>query len=250
MRRFELTMMTRRRFIVTSGTLLIATLLPDETLAAPIVERVNNTWNEIRIARNSGSDITAAFILQSLNLPFSSTEFRLGIFELVRRAPYQLGSWNGDSMQLFQQGYGDCRHKAAAVNMLLNLGGVISKKEIVRFDWADLPIPNEILSILPQTQSFHDTVIFDLDGKHLLLDATWDIDLANAGFPIMPYWDGNSSTWPVTISNEVTPMILPRSGQDIYTANQLKWPVKEKTIEFNKEMNIWLSKVRETNLIK
>lgn len=75
-------------------------------------------------------------------------------------------------MSLFQQGFGDCRHKAAAAERLLTDGGITAKRKLVRFDWADLPVPADILAILPQTQGFHDTVAFELQGKTYLFDAT------------------------------------------------------------------------------
>ncbi|WP_407216980.1 hypothetical protein [Enterobacter hormaechei] len=88
-------------------------------------------------------------------------------------------------MSLFQQGFGDCRHKAAAAERLLTDGGITAKRKLVRFDWADLPVPADILAILPQTQGFHDTVAFELQGKTYLFDAT-DMALRGAGFPVMP----------------------------------------------------------------
>jgi hypothetical protein len=74
--------------------------------------------------RTATKTITPSWILQSLGLQPGSTELRRAIFELVRRMPYQLGSWNGESMSLFEQGFGDCRHKAAAAERLLVAGGL------------------------------------------------------------------------------------------------------------------------------
>jgi hypothetical protein len=183
--------------------------------------------------------------LQSLGLKPGSTELRRAIFELVRRIPYQLGAWNGESMSLFQQGFGDCRHKAAAAERLLTDGGITAKRKLVRFDWADLPVPADILAILPQTQGFHDTVAFELQGKTYLFDATWDMALRGAGFPVMPSWDGNSDTWPVTsrMSTQQT-VLMPQPGQDIYSTNQMSWPQREKTMAFNQALNNWLEVIR------
>jgi hypothetical protein len=151
-------------------------------------------------------------------------------------------------MSLFRQGYGDCRHKAVAAETLLVAGGVNAKQKLVRFDWADLPIPSEILRMLPQTQGFHDTVVFELKGKELLFDATWDIALRGAGFPVMPSWDGNSQTWAVTGSKAsgMESVQMPQPGQDIYSANQMSWPQREKTMAFNQALNSWLEGIRAT----
>ncbi len=115
-------------------------------------KKVSDTWQRIIARRTAKETITPGWILQSLGLQPGSTELRRAIFELVRRVPYQLGSWNNQSMSLFEQGFGDCRHKAAAAERLLVAGGITAKRKLVQFDWADLPVPPEILAILPQTR--------------------------------------------------------------------------------------------------
>ncbi|MCA7014373.1 Tat pathway signal sequence [Dickeya dadantii] len=239
-------MLTRRNFIAATGSLLITALLPGRALAASLADKISDTWQQINATRNSGGMITVDSILQTLSLPSGSAELRRAVFELVRRIPYQLSPWNGEPMSLFQQGFGDCRHKAAATEKLLLAGGVPAKKTQVRFDWADLPIPPAILTILPQTQGLHNTVVFEFKGKELLLDATWDIALRSAGFPVMPSWDGNTNTWGVTASQSsvLQPVIIPQPGQDIYSANQMSWPQREKTMAFNQALNAWLEGIR------
>ncbi|HBY9218064.1 TPA: Tat pathway signal sequence, partial [Klebsiella pneumoniae CHS 04] len=37
-------MLTRRHFLTTTGALLMTTLLPGETLAASLAEKVSETW--------------------------------------------------------------------------------------------------------------------------------------------------------------------------------------------------------------
>jgi hypothetical protein len=66
-----------------------------------------------------------------------------------------------------------------------------------------------------------------------------------AGFPVMPSWDGNSDTWSVTsrMSTQQT-VQMPQPGQDIYSANQMSWPQREKTMAFNQALNSWLDDVR------
>ncbi|WP_231591988.1 Tat pathway signal sequence [Yersinia massiliensis] len=148
-------------------------------------------------------------------------------------------------MSLFQQGFGDCRHKTAAAERLLVSGGITAKRILVRFDWADLPIPADILAILPQTQGFHDTVTFELNGKTFLFDATWDIALRGADFPVMSSWDGNSDTWSVTSRMPTQQTVqMPQPGQDIYSSNQMSWPQRDKTMAFNQALNSWLKDIR------
>lgn len=73
----------------------MTTLLPGETLAASLAEKVSETWQKINTRRNQQEAITPGWVLQSLGLKPGSTELRRAIFELVRRIPYQLGAWNG-----------------------------------------------------------------------------------------------------------------------------------------------------------
>ncbi|AUU99593.1 hypothetical protein PUATCC27989T_05213 [Phytobacter ursingii] len=224
----------------------MTTLLPGETLAAPLADRISDTWQKINATRNSGGIITVESIVQTLSLPPGTSEFRRAIFELVRRVPYKLGPWDGDTMGLFQQGFGDCRHKASAAEALLVAGGIQAKKKLIKFDWASLPIPPAILGILPQTQGFHDTVFFHLKNREMLFDATWDLALRGAGFPVMPSWDGKTSTWGVTSSqiNTLQAVVLPSPGEDIYSANKMSWPQREKTMEFNQAINAWFDELR------
>lgn len=223
-------------------------LLPGETLAASLADQVTFTQQKIEAARAAGDNISAEWILRSLGLPKRSAELRRAIFELVRRVPYRSGNWNNDPLSLFQQGYGDCRHKAASATQLLQLAGENAQRSLVMFDWADLPVPGSILSLLPDTRGFHDTVKFSLNGRTYCLDATWDMALRSAGFPAMPSWDGHSDTWSATLAGSALPrqVALPQAGQDIYAANNMSWPQREKTMAFNQALNDWMDDIRRS----
>ena len=179
--------------------------------------------------------------------PLSPTETAICVFELVRRCPYQLGRWTGDPDSLFSAGFGDCRHKAAAQRRLLALKGVSSRHIQVLFNWADLPISAEILSILPETRGFHDTVELTLPGGPILSDATWDPALAKAGFPIMPSWDGIAATSGVTdgVLTTIREGDFP-GGVNLYDHFGLRWPERSKTLEFNAALNAWMQEIRQT----
>ncbi|EPH2609553.1 Tat pathway signal sequence, partial [Klebsiella pneumoniae] len=61
-------MLTRRHFLTTTGALLMTTLLPGETLAASLAEKVSETWQKINTRRNQQEAITPGWVLQSLGL--------------------------------------------------------------------------------------------------------------------------------------------------------------------------------------
>ena len=224
----------------------MTTLLPGETLAASLADQITVTQQKIQAAQAAGDDIRPEWIIRTLNLPLKSAELRRAIFELVRRVPYRLGSWNNAPMSLFQQGAGDCRHKASAAAELMQYAGETARKTLLRFNWADLPVPGTILSLLPDTRGFHDTVEFSLNGEMHFMDATWDMALRSANFPVMPVWDGLSDTWQVTLGgpSAVQQVVMPVEGQDIYSANQMNWPQRDKTMVFNQALNDWMDEIR------
>lgn len=93
---------------------------------------------------------------------------------------------------------------------------------------------------LTDTRGFHDTVELTLDGQRIIVDPTWDPALAAAGFPVMPAWDGVSSTAPVTIGQltAIRPGDVPE-GVSLYDHFGLRWPVREQTLAFNRAFNAW-----------
>ncbi|EIW1796906.1 Tat pathway signal sequence, partial [Klebsiella pneumoniae] len=54
----------------------MTTLLPGETLAASLAEKVSETWQKINTRRNQQEAITPGWVLQSLGLKPGSTELR------------------------------------------------------------------------------------------------------------------------------------------------------------------------------
>lgn len=195
---------------------------------------------QLTARRSAGQAITVDWLIASLG-SMDDRLLRIAAFELVRRVPYKLSSWTGDPESLFNAGRGDCRHKEAAARRFLSRLGYRAVHIQVLFDWADLPIPGDILGNLNDTRGFHDTVEWvDSDGRRVLVDPTWDPALAAAGFPVLPAWDGVSSTMPVT--NGTLTAILPGDipeGVSLYDHFGLRWPVRERTLAFNRAFNAW-----------
>lgn len=238
-------MKTRRDFLYFSGLMALGLTTRQASAAIGVTERVLTAESTIARRIATTNAVSAEFVLASLGADMGPVETRIAIFELVRRVPYKLTSWTGDPMSLFSLQRGDCRHKAAAANQLLRKSSFRSDQRIVTFDWADLPIPAEILALLTDTRSFHDTVYVDIDGRQTLFDATWDPALGLAGFPITDAWDGKTSTAAITAGKTqiVRQSEIPK-GSNIYEHYGVKWPNRERTLAFNRSFNAWSDKVR------
>lgn len=240
-------MLNRRQFVASAGTLLMASPLSIAVAATDPSARISSA--ERKLAQMVGKPVSPDFVLSALGTDLSPPEKRIAIFELVRRVPYKLTAWSGDPDSLFSLGRGDCRHKAAAATRLLRKAGFKADQVLVAFNWADLPIPRDMLDLLTDTRSFHDTVHVSIDGRPTLFDATWDPALGLAGFPVMASWDGSRSTLPVTKGDIklVNRAEIPKNSS-LYEHFGFRWPKRERTLAFNRRFNAWTDAIRQGRL--
>lgn len=192
-------------------------------------------WNNNLIARNltKGLDESAA---------------RRKLFEFVQSFPYQLRHYETDDMTpLYDTESGDCRHKRGALYNLLQARGFEVRKVTVLFDWADLPIPKEILDIKKNsgTRGFHSAMEVKIDGKWTYIDPTWDTGLARLDFPVSENWDGENPTKDITKGRIIKyPHNSYERIDELYSRHNIPWPKMSETIEFNGRLNSWLSRKR------
>lgn len=231
--------MNRRHLLLGGMAASLLTTIRPAFGQADFGQIVLKVEDSMKSRRDAGQPITADWLLDGLGTMDPRLK-RIATFELVRRVPYKLSGWTGDPESLFNQGRGDCRHKEAATRRLLARQGYQAVHLRILFDWADLPIPKQILDNLTDTRGFHDAVELTVDGVSSLVDATWDPPLAAAGFPILPAWDGQSPTAPITSGNltVVRPGDVPE-GVNLYDHFGLRWPVRERTLAFNRAFNAW-----------
>ncbi len=238
-------MSTRREVILSTLLPLVSILGSRSSLAAAPIDVVITMEKQIAARRAMGKPVIATWLADRLRSELDPVGQRVAVFELVRRAPYRLTAWTGDPDSLFNAGKGDCRHKAAAGRRLLNELGFQARQVMVVFDWANLPIPPEILKILPDTKSFHDSVEVRLGDRWVIMDPTWDPALKTAGFPIMSSWGGIGPTLEVT--NASNPIVrfenLPKNV-DLYEHFRIGRPRRKRTQLFNRAFNAWLEQVR------
>lgn len=192
-------------------------------------------WNNDLIARNltKGLDANAA---------------RRKLFEFVQSFLYQLRHYETDNMTpLYDTESGDCRHKREALYSLLQARGFEVRKVTVLFDWADLPVPKEILAIKQKsgTRGFHSAMEVKIDGKWTYIDPTWDTGLAKLDFPVSENWDGKNPTKDITKGRiKKYPHDSYEKIDELYNRHNIPWPKMSETIEFNGRLNSWLSRKR------
>ena len=121
------------------------------------------------------------------------------IFEKVQKIPYRVCKFEEDKVDKNLK-FGDCRHKSTLLKQLLQKRGFEIKEVKVIFDWKDLPLPNEILSILKKSPTIwpHSSLKVKINNKWLKVDCTWNPGLEKKGFPITKNWDGKTDTKQVT----------------------------------------------------
>jgi transglutaminase-like putative cysteine protease len=238
--------MNRRCFMF--GTIAVAAF-PNmgfgQSIAQDIASRVAEVQAEI-VARRAGKrPITASWVASRLGDGLTERERRGAAFLLVQSIPYKLTAWSGDADSLFVLGRGDCRHKAGGLLRLLKAWKMEARPIQVPFDWADLPIPADVMKPLKETRGVHDSVEVKIEGQYVLVDATWDPALGGAGFPVLNGWDGISPTLPITPKADV--VIRPgdlKAGTNVFAYLGIK-PERERTLQFNRSFNAWSDDVRE-----
>lgn len=120
------------------------------------------------------------------------------LFEKVQKIPYKVCKFERDKIDE-NIPYGDCRHKSELLSKLLQKEGYQVKRIKAVFYWKDLPLPKELLSILPGDSIWdHDILSVNIDGKWIRVDCTWNPELEKKRFPITEKWDGKSDTKQVT----------------------------------------------------
>lgn len=168
------------------------------------------------------------------------------LFGIVQSFPYRLRHWEpNNSMDLFVERSGDCRHKRDALFQLYKDKGFAVRKVTVLYNYADLPLPKNCLAELSETRDFHSGMEVKTSNGWTRVDATWDPLLAKYGFPLTTTWDGESPTKNVT-DGECVPTLHTDYNQilDLYRKYNVKWPKQSENAKFVKCINSWLGDIR------
>lgn len=104
------------------------------------------------------------------------SENAAALFSKVRDVPFFLGP-QGSSETLFQDNRGCCSRKHFFLLPRLKEIGYKVGIGIAVFDWRDLPIPAEILSLLRNPVQYHMFLITNGEKGEFFVDATWDKEM-------------------------------------------------------------------------
>lgn len=110
----------------------------------------------------------------------------------VRDVPYVLGA-DGKPDALLSDNFGGCARKHLFLAPRLKQIGYGVEIGIAQFDWRELPIPKDILSLLKQPIQYHMFLFLNREGKDFVVDATWDSEMHKLGFPLIEWDESNQS---------------------------------------------------------
>lgn len=239
--------MNRRTFLVSATSALLAATRTSvaEQPKQVLKNRIADLQREMMTRRAQETPISVTWLTEKLRVGLTDNDLRIAGFKIVRNVPYKLTAWTGDPGSLFNLGRGDCRHKSAALIKFMRECKLEARPVQVPFDWADLPIPKSVLEPLAETRGMHDTVEVKIEGLWKLVDPTWDMALAKAGFPVQADWNGLDATLPIT--PRATTIVRRgdlKAGTDLYAHFGIKWPERERTLAFNRAFNAWTDTMR------
>lgn len=131
----------------------------------------------------------------------SPTNARISIFEHIRDVSYfvdpALWDLRTGPVKMLEQGKGSCTPKHYLLGMMLRKMQLDVRFSTYPFNWRELDVayPPDLKIMaerLPVTYHLACRVL--VEGKWVLLDATWDKGLMGSGFPVNESWDGFSDT--------------------------------------------------------
>lgn len=120
-------------------------------------------------------------------------------FERVQKIPYRCRAKNFTVINE-EVPYANCGQKRRLLKQKLESLGFECRNLDAIFNWRDLPIPEEILKILKNSETFqkHHLLEVKIGENYLKVDSTWNLELEKLGFPVTKFWDGNSDTEQIT----------------------------------------------------
>lgn len=166
------------------------------------------------------------------------------LFTLVRDIPFVLGV-EGKPEELIRDNCGGCARKHLFLAPRLRKIGYKVDIGIAQFDWRELPILVDILSLLKQPIQYHMFLYLNKNGIRSIVDAIWDKVMSEKGFPLLEWNNGNETeiaVKPIKIGRVNLPVLQVRSlvSQSLNNVKELiHGPQKT---PFNDAFNNWLGR--------
>ncbi|MCK9604095.1 MAG: hypothetical protein M0R66_07045 [Candidatus Omnitrophica bacterium] len=186
----------------------------------------------------------------------SPEEARIAVFEHVRDIPYaiipELRDPHRGPAGILEYNKGSCQPKHYLMGLLFTKLAIPIKYVTYPFKWGSegrpVKYPDDLRSMFKGLPAaYHLALKAYIDGRWVLVDATYDPALKKADFPVNEKWDGKSDTL-----NAVTPQeeIIHNSVEErvsLETQRKSLQSDKEKAAyaEFVDRLNKWLVELRQ-----
>lgn len=128
-------------------------------------------------------------------------EQRISVFYHVRDIPYKLITSLYDPEAalegIFRENGGSCTPKHFLLGHMFERLGIPVQYASFHFIWndPDLDYPKELREMAEQLpREYHLSLLAFINGRWVLVDATWDPPLEKGGLPVNHSWDGESDT--------------------------------------------------------
>ena len=179
------------------------------------------------------------------------------VFEAIRDIPYHIDvehlSLEKGPEGMLRDKRGSCSPKHYLMGIMCGKLGVPVKYCTYAFNWKDQDVdyPDDVRKLaekLPLT--YHLACRARIDGKWVLLDATWDPTLAIAGFPVNIDWDGKSdTTLAVEPEGEERACLDIRDRDRMFAEMSSAYSLGEKLelSRFTIALNKWLEDIRKSS---
>ncbi|MFA5255910.1 MAG: transglutaminase family protein [Candidatus Omnitrophota bacterium] len=183
----------------------------------------------------------------------SDKSARISIYQHIRDIPYaivpELRDPRTGPSDMIRMNMGSCVPKHFLMAQMMGELGLPVKYVSYLFNWNDPalkfpPVLKRVVKNMPI--SAHLATKINIDGRWILVDATYDLPLKKAGFFVNESWDGVSDT-----KNAVTPIeeVVHESLQERLSFSGKRvgeYTDKERSAysEFTKKLNYWLEELR------
>ena len=153
----------------------------------------------------SASDLSKKDVVAEIFMEWtqgkSPKEARISVFEHIRDIPYaivpELRDPKVGAKKMLEINKGGCQPKHYLLGLYFGKLGIPVKYVTYNFHWDDpvIKYPADLARVIKELPAaYHLAVKAQIEGKWVLVDASWDKPLAKLGLPVNDSWDGVSNT--------------------------------------------------------
>jgi hypothetical protein len=179
---------------------------------------------------------------------------RISIYVNIRDIPFEVipnitFDYDRSLEAILTRFRGSCTPKHLLLSKLYEKMGINVEYVVYVFYWSDLdvkypPSLRELASKLPE--QYHLACLAYINDKSIVIDATWDLLLKKANFPVNEDWDGENDTR-VAVNPVEKYICKSYQERNEYILSRKKDHENTNEIyKFYKELNKWLDELRKT----